>query len=289
MTLDAAIVGMGRMGAGVSLRLASGGFQVIGYDSAAKGIEHPRFRTAPDLLSLLPAPVVWVLVPPGASTRSVLSQLAEVVQPGSIVIDAGNSHYRDSQQYASLFRARDVLFVDAGISGGIHGAERGYCLMLGGAREAVARLAGQLDALGGWQHVGASGAGHYVKMVHNGIEYGVMQALAEGFGLLKKNPAFNFDVGAIARLWQEGSILQSFLLEVCQDSFEDVPTAAPVVADNGSGRWMLADAIEHGAPVPVLAAALMQRLRSQDVSSYSDRLLAVLRNRFGGHSLTREA
>jgi 6-phosphogluconate dehydrogenase len=236
--------------------------------------------------------LVWVMVPAGAPTESVIAELAGLLSPGDVIIDGGNTHYKDDARRASELGARGLAYLDAGVSGGIWGRELGYCLMVGGESTTVARLAPVFTALApahGWLHVGAVGSGHYVKMIHNGVEYGMMQAYAEGFELMSVSD-YGLDLAAIAGLWNRGSVVRSWLLELTADVLATDPKLSGVrawVEDSGEGRWTVADAVDKAVPAPALTAALFARFRSRREDSFADRLLAALRRAFGGHAVRR--
>jgi 6-phosphogluconate dehydrogenase len=294
------LVGLGKMGAGITRRLCRADIHVAGFDG------DPRARTplaaeagfAPvasldALLLAVRAPrIVWSMLPSGKATREVLDGLLAKLSPGDIVVDGANGHYRDAMANAERYSAGGIGFVDAGVSGGVHGLANGYAIMLGGRVEDVASLGRVLNALapgkGQWLHCGPSGAGHFVKMVHNGIEYGLMQAYAEGFALLRGRPEFALDLAAIADNWGQGGVIRSWLLELTRDVLRQDATlegVAPIVADSGEGRWSAEEAIAQGVPAPVITAALMQRFSSQGKGDFAARVLAMMRNRFGGHSI----
>jgi 6-phosphogluconate dehydrogenase len=295
-------VGLGKMGLNMVTRLANGGHQIVAYDrdpaataravtvgaDAASGLDTL-------VLALAPPRAVWVMVPAGDPTESTITALADVLSPGDVIIDGGNTNFHDDLRRAESLGARDIHYVDAGTSGGVWGLKEGYCLMVGGEEDVCGHLEPiflTLAPQGGYLRVGGHGAGHYVKMIHNGIEYGLMQAYAEGFELLHDSP-YRFDVGAIAELWQHGSVVRSWLLELGARALAENPELAGIkgyVEDSGEGRWTLHEAIDRAIPLPVLTAALFARFRSRQADSFSDRLLAALRNQFGGHSIkTRDA
>lgn len=301
--MEIGIVGLGRMGANMARRLARGGVKVAAYDRstearAAVGDE-PGVRAHDSLEALvgaLAAPrVVWVMLPAGEVTESALAALLGLGLRGDVVVEGGNSMYKDSQRRAAWFRDNGVGFVDAGVSGGIWGLENGYALMLGGDAADVARvapfariLAPAADA--GWLHCGPSGAGHYVKMIHNGIEYGMMQAYAEGLAMMKARKEFNLDLAAITETWRHGSVVRSWLLDLTADFLKKDATLAgiqPVVADSGEGRWTAIEAVELGVPAPVMSLALMARFASQGSDDYAAKLLAMMRAGFGGHAVQK--
>jgi 6-phosphogluconate dehydrogenase len=292
-------VGLGRMGGGMAGRLVRGGHQVVGFDpspaarASAEGAGAQYAASLEALVAALPAPrAVWVMVPAGEPTETAIAELARRLAPGDTIIDGGNSHYKDDVRRARELAGKRIAYVDAGTSGGIWGPEVGYCLMVGGERESVQRLAPVLTTLAppqGWMHVGPSGAGHYVKMIHNGIEYGLMQAYAEGFELMSASD-YGLDLAGIARLWTRGSVVRSWLLDLTADALADDAKLEGLrawVEDSGEGRWTVMDAVEKAVPAPAITAALYARFRSRRENSYADRLLAALRNAFGGHAVRR--
>jgi 6-phosphogluconate dehydrogenase len=301
MTTTIAMVGLGRMGANMARRLARGGVAVHGFDPSAEARAaldaEPNVRTHAALEALvaaLPSPrIVWLMLPAGAVTESMLDALAPHLAAGDTIVDGGNALYKDSQRRASAWAARGVAYVDAGVSGGVWGLANGYTLTLGGTPEAIARIAPLARVLApaadqGWLHCGPSGAGHFVKMVHNGIEYGMMQAYAEGFALLAAKSELALDPAAIAANWRHGSVIRSWLLDLTADGLaapESLERIAPVVADSGEGRWTALEAVELGVPTPVISLALAMRFATQGKNDYAARLLAMMRNQFGGHAV----
>jgi 6-phosphogluconate dehydrogenase len=297
--MDIAFVGLGRMGGNMVTRLVRGGHRVWAFDRSAAAVES-AVRTGAtaaaslgDLAARLAPPrVVWVMLPAGEPTERTVHELSGLLTRGDVVVDGGNTHYKDDVRRAAELSGRGLHYVDAGTSGGVWGLEEGYCLMVGGARAAVERLAPALDTLAppdGWLHVGGPGAGHYVKMVHNGIEYGLMQAYAEGFELMSASD-YGLDLPRIASLWIRGSVVRSWLLELTAGALAADPTLAtlkPWVEDSGEGRWTVEDAVDKAVPAPVITAALYARFRSRRDNSFADRLLAALRNAFGGHAVRR--
>jgi 6-phosphogluconate dehydrogenase len=234
---------------------------------------------------------VWVMVPAGDATRQTVDRLAELLEPGDTIVDGGNSRWSDSSDTGARLAERGLGFVDVGTSGGVWGLEVGYCMMVGGSDEAVAALAPILDVLAppdGWGHMGASGAGHYVKMVHNGVEYGMMQAYAEGFEIMHASD-YDLDLEQISHLWNQGSVVRSWLLELAERAFategNDLERLEGYVEDSGEGRWTILDALEHDVPAPVISMALMARFYSRRNGDYTARVLAALRNQFGGHAV----
>ena len=298
------IIGLGRMGAGMARRLARAGVRVLCYDHAdavraaladERGVECMGNLAA--LCARMDGERVIVLsLPAGAAVEDTIRELVPMIATGDTLVDGGNSYYRDSMRRALALSQQGLRYIDAGISGGVHGLEQGYCLMLGGTPKSIeffepfARLLAP-GAERGWLHCGPSGAGHFAKMIHNGIEYGMMQALAEGFALLAARKELDIDVARLAETWRHGSVVRSWLLDLCVDILkdEDFLSAAPVVADSGEGRWTALEAIELGVPAPSITAALMNRFSSQGRSDYGRRLLALMRARFGGHAIEKLA
>jgi 6-phosphogluconate dehydrogenase len=297
------IVGLGRMGANMARRLARGGALVAAFDVSAEartaiakenGVKpHDSLKA---LVGALPAPrVVWVMLPAGDITEATLKELAGLVARGDVIVEGGNSMYKDSKRRAAWLRESGIGFVDAGVSGGIWGLENGYALMLGGEDADVARvepfakiLAPAADA--GWLHCGPPGSGHYVKMIHNGIEYGMMQAYAEGLAMMKARKEFDLDLAAITEMWRHGSVVRSWLLDLTAEFLKDddkLDGIQAVVADSGEGRWTAIDAIELGVPAPVMSLALMARFASQGSDDYGSKLLAMMRAGFGGHAVKK--
>ncbi len=298
------IVGLGRMGANMARRLARGGVKVGGHDrnealASALAVES-GFQPADSLKALvdsLPAPrVIWLMLPAGEATQAILDATSSLLSKGDVVVDGGNANYKDTQRRAAELEKKGIAFVDAGVSGGVWGLANGYCLMLGGAKDAVARVEPFIKLLApsrdtGWLHCGPSGSGHFVKMVHNGIEYGMMQAMAEGFALLDAKRDLQLDTAAIGELWRHGSVVRSWLLDLTADALKSNNSMAgikPVVADSGEGRWTVDEAVFLGVPAPVIAMALMTRFASQGGNDYSARLLAMMRAGFGGHAVEKD-
>jgi 6-phosphogluconate dehydrogenase len=298
------MVGLGRMGGNMARRLARAGLDVVAWDGAAgarAGIAAEArvtvVETLPALVGALQAPrVVWMMLPAGAPTEETLGVLRGLLSGGDVVVDGANAWYRDSMRRARALGSVGVQYVDAGVSGGVWGLVHGYGLMVGGSDEAVGRVEPFLRALApasdrGWLHCGPSGAGHYAKMVHNGIEYGLMQAYAEGLALLRAKDEFDLDVAKIADSWRHGTVIRSWLLDLMAEFLAEDPdleSIAPIVADSGEGRWAAIESVELGVPTPVMTLALMQRFASQGRGEFADRLLARLRQSFGGHAVTRQ-
>jgi 6-phosphogluconate dehydrogenase len=301
--MDIAMIGLGRMGANMAQRLLRGGHRVVGFDpaeAARTGLEQKGAESAATLEALvgkLKSPrVIWLMVPAGAITESTIASLLPLLAAGDTIIDGGNSNYRDTQRHAEMVAPQGVNFVDSGTSGGIWGLAEGYSLMIGGDAAVVEKLKPIFETLApgkdqGWGRVGPVGSGHYTKMVHNGIEYGMMQAYAEGFSILQHKEEFKLDLHQIAEIWRYGSVVRSWLLDLTAIALEKNPTLkgiAPYVVDSGEGRWTVADAIELGVSAPVITLSLLQRLRSRDNDSFTDKLLSAMRNQFGGHEIKKE-
>jgi 6-phosphogluconate dehydrogenase len=301
--MDIAMIGLGRMGANMAQRLLRGGHRVVGFDpaeAARTGLEQKGAESAASLEALvgkLKSPrVIWLMVPAGAITDGTISSLLPLLSAGDTIIDGGNSNYRDTQRHAQMVAPKGVNFVDSGTSGGVWGLAEGYSLMIGGDAAVVEKLKPIFETLApgkaqGWGHVGPVGSGHYTKMVHNGIEYGMMQAYAEGFAILQHKDEFKVDLHQVAEIWRYGSVVRSWLLDLTASALEKNPTLkgiAPYVADSGEGRWTVADAIELGVSAPVITMSLLERLRSRDNDSFTDKLLAAMRNQFGGHEIKKE-
>ena len=298
------MIGLGKMGANMTARLIRGGHEVVAFDRSADAVRAAAGGGAvaaaslDDLVArLVPPRAVWVMVPSGAPTEATVDALAATLGRGDVVVDGGNSNYKDSVRRAASLAARGLHFVDCGTSGGVWGLAEGYSMMVGGEAEAVERLRPILETLApgrerGWGHVGPSGSGHFVKMVHNGIEYGLMQAYAEGFSILAHKEQMGLDLAQVAEIWRHGSVVRSWLLDLAARALAENPAMegiAPFVPDSGEGRWTVAEAIDLDVPAPVITLALVQRLRSRDAESYADRLLSALRNQFGGHAVKRDA
>jgi len=302
--MDVGIAGLGRMGAGMARRLARGGHGVVAWNRtesvatnvAAEPENEGRIVVAEPLETIvqrLAAPrFVIISVPSGDATEAMIDQLMEIVEPGDCIVDAGNSNFHDSRRRAAKVEARGLDWIDMGVSGGVWGLTVGFCAMLGGKREVFDRFEPAVATLApenGYLYCGPAGAGHYVKMVHNGIEYGVMQAYGEGFDILHASD-YELDLAAVARMWQNGSVIRSWLLELAGDAFaregNDLESIQGWVNDSGEGRWTVQDAIDHDVPAPIITLSLMQRFRSRrEPDSFSDKVLAALRNEFGGHAV----
>lgn len=295
------MVGLGKMGGNMARRLLGSGFDVVGYnrdaDLTAALVSEAGLSPADsleDVVAKLDVPRrVWLMLPAGDVTEEAVAQLLDRLSPGDVLIDGANSWFKDSMRRAALAAERGLHFVDAGVSGGIWGLENGYCLMVGGADDAYALVEPALEALApgpatGLIHTGPAGSGHFVKMIHNGIEYGMMQAYAEGFTLLKGREDFGLDLAGIAETWRHGSVVRSWLLDLTAAVLADdrqLDAIDAYVADSGEGRWTALEAIEQGVPTPVMSLALMARFQSQGQQDYSARLLAMMRRQFGGHAV----
>lgn len=294
------MIGLGRMGAGMTQRLVQGGHQVVAYDrsrDAVKAVTGKSVVGADSLedmgSKLKPPRIFWLMIPAGPPVDDTIQRLQGAVAPGDLIIDGGNSNYKDSVRRAEDLRTKQVEFLDVGVSGGIWGLKIGFCLMIGGS-EAMFRSAEpifkSLAPVDGYAYVGASGAGHYSKMIHNAMEYGIMQAYAEGFEILKASP-YRFDMRQLATLWNHGSVIRSWLLELAQMAFERDPELSSIrgwVEDSGEGRWTLQEAIDHAVPAPSIASSLFVRFRSRQEDTFTAKVLAALRNEFGGHPVKLE-
>src|SRR5438477_5404276 len=294
------LIGLGRMGSGMTLRLLQGGHQVMVYDrvpeagAALAGKGATVTGSLEDLGQKLKAPrILWLMIPAGPPVDDAIQRLSGTLSPGDVIVDGGNSNYKDSMRRADALRSQQVEFLDTGVSGGIWGLKVGFNLMVGGNQavfKQVEPIFKTLAPADGYAYVGPSGAGHYAKMVHNGIEYSMLQSYAEGFEILKTAP-FGFDLVQLARLWNHGSVIRSWLLELAQTAFERDPQLTHIkgyVEDSGEGRWTLEEALAHAVPAPALAMSLFMRYRSRQEDSFSAKVLAALRNEFGGHPVRTE-
>lgn len=301
--MELGMIGLGRMGAAMTKRLLAAGHTVVAYDQDRAAVERSITDGAVGAVSLdalvsrLTAPrTVWVMVPAGDACNDTIERLTRLLKADDTLIDGGNSNYRDTLQRAFSVQKSGVHFVDVGTSGGIWGLNEGYCLMIGGDAAVVKRIQPLFESLApaqdrGWAHVGPVGAGHFTKMVHNGIEYGLMQAYSEGFALLEKNKDFHLDLPKIAEIWRHGSVVRSWLLDLTAQALAENPTLegiGPSVADSGEGRWMVAEAIAADVPCPVITLSLLERIRSRVQDSFGNRVLAVMRNKFGGHAIAKQ-
>jgi len=294
------MAGLGRMGGAMARRLLRNGHEVVAYNRSPKPVADivaEGARGADSLHALVealtPPRAVWTMVPSGDATEAMVNALLDLLSPGDTLIEGANSNFRDSQRRARAAADRGLLFLDAGTSGGIWGLEGGYCMMVGGDREAYDRLLPALKSLApgedrGYAYMGPAGAGHFVKMVHNGIEYGMMQAFAEGFEMLEAKKEFGLNMAEIAELWRHGSVVRSWLLDLAAAAFQEDPGLDNLVSyvdDSGEGRWTVQESVELAVPTPVITAALQQRFRSRQVNPLGGRVLAALRNQFGGHAV----
>jgi 6-phosphogluconate dehydrogenase len=301
--MELGMIGLGKMGANMTRRLLLHQHRVVVYDinpAAGSALREEGAEPAADLngvVEKLSSPrIVWVMLPAGVITENTLVTLGGLLQPGDIIIDGGNSNYKDTMRRAALLAEKKINFIDVGTSGGVWGLEQGYSMMVGGSDQSVAVVTPILQSLApaadkGWGHVGPSGAGHYTKMVHNGIEYGLMQAYAEGFAILNARKDLVNDISQVARIWQYGSVVRSWLLDLTAEALTEDPALAgiePFVTDSGEGRWTVAEAIDLDIPAPVISLALIMRLASRQADSFADKLLAKMRNKFGGHAVVKK-
>jgi 6-phosphogluconate dehydrogenase len=300
--MELAMIGLGKMGMNMATRLVRGGHRVIGYARTAATVEEAIRNGAEgahsleEVVSKLKAPrIAWVMVPAGKTTDDTIEKLSNLLSADDIVIDGGNSNYRDSVRHAALLEPKGIEFLDCGTSGGIWGITEGYSLMIGGRSEVAEKMRPIFETLApgidkGWGRVGPHGAGHFVKMVHNGIEYGMMQAFAEGFSIMKAKKEFGLDLAQISHIWQHGSVVRSWLLDLAARALDDDPQLAeikPWVADSGEGRWTVFESVDLDVPAPVITLALQMRFVSRDEENFPARMLAALRNQFGGHAVKK--
>ena len=294
-----ALIGLGKMGANMARRLCRGGIEVVGYNRSPDIVyqleKEEGLLPASSLekaIIQLPSPrIVWLMLPSGETTESTIELLSAMLSSGDILIDGGNANYHDSQRRAAQLAEKGVGFVDAGTSGGVWGLDNGYCMMVGGDDAHVKAIAPLLKILApapdkGWAHVGPAGAGHFTKMIHNGIEYGMMQAMAEGFALLQGKQEFNIDLAEVAEIWRHGSVVRSWLLDLSAEFLaedQQLENISAYVADSGEGRWTADESIAQGIATPVMTLALHMRFASQHPDAYSNKMLAMMRNAFGGH------
>ena len=298
--MDIAMIGLGKMGGNMASRLLRGGHGLVVFNRSPEPMRAAEAEGATgatsieDVVSRLDAPrVVWLMLPAGAITEEMVDQLGGLLAAGDVLIDGGNSNYKDTMRRAATLADKGIYFVDCGTSGGIWGLSEGYSLMVGGRPEAIAIIRPALETLApavyqGWAHVGPSGAGHFVKMIHNGIEYGMMQAYAEGFKILRAKREFDLDLHQIAELWRYGSVVRSWLLDLTAAALSEDPELSDLrgwVADSGEGRWTVFEAIDQDVPAPVITLALQMRFVSRQDESYAAKLLAAMRNQFGGHAV----
>ena len=301
--MELAIIGLGKMGLNMATRLVRGGHRVVGYARTKETVESAIQLGAEGAYSLEEAvgkltsspKIVWVMVPSGTTTTETIEKVASFLNKGDIVIDGGNSNYKDSVRHAAQLEAKGIDFVDCGTSGGIWGISEGYSLMIGGRLEVTEKMRPIFETLApaadkGWGRVGPHGAGHFTKMIHNGIEYGMMQAFAEGFGILKAKEEFGLDLAQISEVWQHGSVVRSWLLDLAANALKEdanLEDIKPWVADSGEGRWTVFESIDLDVPAPVITLALQMRFASRDEVNYPARMLSALRNQFGGHAMKK--
>jgi len=301
--MQLSIIGLGKMGANMARRLLRAGHDVVGVNRSSEITERlaeeegltPAYSVVDAVLKLDSPRAVWSMVPSGDATETVIDQLAEALGEGDVVIDGGNSNYKDTMRRVGTLAERGISMLDCGTSGGIWGLKEGYSMMIGGPETAVERLRPVFETLApapdrGWGRVGPAGSGHFVKMVHNGIEYGMMQAFAEGFDVMRAKEEFGLDLHNVARIWQHGSVVRSWLLDLTADALADdqhLTEIKPWVADSGEGRWTVFESIDLDVPAPVITLALQMRLASRDEYGYAARVLAAMRNQFGGHAVKK--
>jgi 6-phosphogluconate dehydrogenase len=298
------MVGLGKMGANMTVRLVRGKHRVVGFARTKSVVDAVVAQGAAGASSLAdlvrqlaPPRIVWLMIPSGAPVDQTLDGLRPLLAPGDMIVDGGNSYYRDTLRRAALVAGWGFRYVDVGTSGGVWGLKEGYSMMVGGSEADVERIRPILETLApgpklGWGRMGSVGSGHFVKMVHNGIEYGLMQAYAEGFSVLRGKTDFALDLHQVAEVWRYGSVIRSWLLELTEEALGENPTLAgiePWVADSGEGRWTVAEALELNIPAPVITLALQARIRSREADPFTERLLAMMRNKFGGHEVKRES
>ncbi len=297
------LIGLGKMGGNMAERLRLGGHQVIGFDFNAEAVEKLTASGNVGVSSLEEMALkftgrkaIWIMVPQGKPVDDTIARLEPLLNPGDILIDGGNSNYKDSMRHHAEVTAKGFQFVDVGTSGGVWGLKEGYSMMIGGDKEAVDYLRPIFETLApgadkGWGHVGPAGAGHFVKMVHNGIEYGMMQAYAEGFTIMEKKEELNLDLAQISEIWRHGSVVRSWLLDLTADALSKNPTLEGLeayVADSGEGRWTVFEAIDLNVSAPVITESLIRRIRSREENNFTDRMLAIMRNAFGGHAVKKD-
>jgi 6-phosphogluconate dehydrogenase len=293
-------IGLGRMGMNMVQRLLSSGHEIVAYARTSETVKKAEDKGAVGALSLqdlvdkLQKPrLIWFMVPAGNATEETINKIAPLLEEGDILVDGGNSFYKDSLRRAAELQKRKIAFVDVGTSGGIWGLKKGYCLMIGGEKDVLRGVEPIFKALSpedGYVHVGPNGAGHFVKMVHNGIEYALLQGYAEGFEILHAKKEFNLDLQKIAGLWNQGSVIRSWLLELAENAFKNDPALSSIkgfVEDSGEGRWTVAEAIEQNIPAPLITLSLLERFHSRQDESFSAKVIAALRNEFGGHAVKK--
>jgi 6-phosphogluconate dehydrogenase len=297
------LIGLGKMGGNMAERLRLGGHQVVGFDFSAEAVQkltasgNVGASSLEDMAKKLQGrKAIWIMVPQGKPVDETIAKLEPLLNPGDILIDGGNSNYKDSMRHHKEVTAKGFQFVDVGTSGGVWGLKEGYSMMIGGDKEAVDYLSPIFETLApakdkGWGHVGPAGAGHFTKMVHNGIEYGLMQAFAEGFTILEKKEELNLDLAQIAEIWRHGSVVRSWLLDLTADALSKNPTLDGLqayVSDSGEGRWTVFEAIDLNVSAPVITESLIRRIRSREENNFTDRMLSIMRNAFGGHAVKKD-
>jgi 6-phosphogluconate dehydrogenase len=301
--MELGMIGLGRMGGNMARRLLKGGHRIVAFNRNWLAVEELQkvgavgTRSPDELVGKMPIPrAIWLMIPAGKPVDDTIDNLLPLLAKGDLLIDGGNSNYKDTIRRAIRLTEKGIKFVDVGTSGGIWGLNEGYSMMVGGTKESVEKLRPILETLApapdrGWGHVGPHGAGHFVKMVHNGIEYGMMQSYAEGFSIMEAKKEFGLDLHQVSEIWRYGSVVRSWLLDLTSDVFAKSPKLdeiAPFVADSGEGRWTVSEAIDLNVPAPVITLSLIQRLRSRDDRSFADRVLAAMRHQFGGHAIKAE-
>ena len=297
------LIGLGKMGGFMAERIRLAGHQVVGFDFNAEAVSklaasgNVGASSLEDMVSKLQAPrAVWMMVPSGDPVDQTIAKLEKLLSPGDIIIDGGNSNYKDTIRRHGEVTAKGLHYVDCGTSGGVWGLKEGYSMMIGGDKEPVEHLRPIWEALApapdkGWGHVGPSGAGHFVKMVHNGIEYGMMQAYAEGFAIMERKEVLDLNLPQIAKIWQYGSVVRSWLLDLTAEALEKNPTLDGLeayVADSGEGRWTVFEAIDLNVSAPIITESLIRRIRSREENNFTDRMIAIQRNAFGGHAVKKD-
>ncbi|MFC1915339.1 phosphogluconate dehydrogenase (NAD(+)-dependent, decarboxylating) [Chloroflexota bacterium] len=302
MAMELGMIGLGRMGGNMTRRLLAGGHRVVTYDPATETVQTLVAQGAvgassiAELVKKLTRPcAVWLMVPAGEATENTINTLLDHLSPGDIIVDGGNSNYKDSIRRAATLAGKNLLFLDVGTSGGVWGLKEGYCLMIGGEAEAFRRLEPVFQTLApssdkGYGYVGSAGVGHFAKMIHNGVEYGLMEAYAEGFELMQAKREFELNLAQVAEIWRYGSVVRSWLLDLIADALHEDPKLENIqayVEDSGEGRWTVQESVELAVPVPVIAQSLQMRFRSRQEQPFSARLLAALRKQFGGHTVKK--
>jgi 6-phosphogluconate dehydrogenase len=301
--MEIGMIGLGRMGANMTERLLKGGHRVVAYARTPENVQRVVKKGAEGansleelVLKIAPKRIIWLMIPAGKPVDLTIQKLINLLDKDDVIIDGGNSFYKDTLKRAEELKQKNIHFVDVGTSGGIWGLAEGYSLMIGGEKDIVEFLSPLFKTLApasdkGWSYVGPNGAGHFVKMVHNGIEYGMMQAYAEGFALMKRKEEFSLDLHRIAEVWRYGSVVRSWLLDLTAEALKENPNlegVAPYVAESGEGRWTVKEAIDQNLATPVISLSLLQRFRSLEKEDFSDKLLAIMRSKFGGHEITKK-